>query len=120
MVRIVLPTGVDSGAVVAHVDGAVAGFSGDDQRVAVSEGWTRAVSVVDWRTGRPIWRSMQLVLVPGGVRSMPGGTAMALTVSAPSPGNAVPDLVLVRADGTWLLVSRSAEVLTLSAVGAAG
>jgi hypothetical protein len=111
---------LDAGTVVAHLDGAVAAFSGDDQRVALSQGSTGAASVVEWRTGRTIWTQAQRVIVAEGVRSLPGEAAMALTVSLRAPQYVVPDLVLVRNDGTSTVVSQTAEVSTLGSVGAAG
>jgi hypothetical protein len=109
-----------TGAVVAHLDGTPAGFSGDDQLIALDAGSNAGpASLVEWRTGRTVWRSDPAATVTGpmDMRSLPGGRAVALTVTHP---DTTPDVVLVRSDGTATVIARSAEVLTLGSVGAAG
>lgn len=108
---------VDTGTVVAHLEGGAAGFSGDDQLIVLSEGPSGTASVVEWRTGKKVWERPASWILRDGIRSVPGGPDVALTVE--SPGT-TPDVVLVRGSGTSKVVARSAALLTLGAVGAAG
>jgi hypothetical protein len=108
-----------TGAVVAHLDGSAAGFSGDDQLIALDAGSNAGpASLVEWRTARTVWRSDPADTIrPSDMRSLPGGRAVALTVTHP---DTTPDVVVVRSDGTATVVARSAEVLTLGSVGGPG
>ena len=108
---------LDDGTVVAHLDGGVAAFSGDDQLVVVSEGANGAAAVVEWRTGREVWKRPASWVLPGDARSLPLAPAMAMTVRRPG---AAPDVFLVRSDGTSAQVAQSAVLLTLGSRGGPG
>jgi hypothetical protein len=115
---------LDTGAVVAHVVGGVAGFSGDDQLVAVSDEQAAgaSASLIEWRTGRTVWSQQASWILGGQVRTLPGAAAMALTIAGPgaapyaSPA-AAPDVVLVQGDGTSTVIARGAVLLTLGSRG---
>ena len=98
-------------------DGGVAAFSGDDQLVVVSEGANGAAAVVEWRTGREVWKRPASWVLPGDARSLPLAPAMAMTVRRPG---AAPDVFLVRSDGTSAQVAQSAVLLTLGSRGGPG
>ncbi len=112
---------LDTGAVVGHLGGSAVGFSGHGQLVALDADWNSAgpASLVEWRTDRTVWRSDPAATVTnsGDVRSLPGGRAVALTLTQPGM---TPDVVLVRSDGTATVVARRAELLTLGSAGGAG
>jgi hypothetical protein len=111
---------LDTGTVVAHVDGGVAGFSGDDQLVAVSDEQAvqTSASLIDWRTGRTVWSQQASWILPGQVSTLPGGAAVALGVATSAA--APPDVVLLHDDGASTVIARGAVLLNLGTRGAVG
>jgi hypothetical protein len=103
-----------TGAVLRHLNGTVVGFSGDDQ-LAVETG-AAGVSVVELATGRVVWSDPAGQAEPGGVRSQVGGRAIAITVR----NDVVPDVMLVRADGSAVTVAHQATIETLGLIGGVG
>jgi hypothetical protein len=97
---------VDANRVVAHMDGTAVGFSGDDRRLALDT-QAGAASVVDWRTGRAMWRDAKASIRLLQVLPMPGGRDVALGVER---GGSV-DVVVVRRDGHAVTVATGAELV---------
>jgi hypothetical protein len=111
---------LSSGRLVTHLNGVAVGFSGDGRLLALDTGLATGegpASIVRWQTGQTTWTGTQEGLRVGDVRWLPHDADMALTVWH---AGAVPDVVLVRGDGSARIIARQAMLLSVGTLGTNG